>query len=104
MSEPRVFYIWPKRQGEFFGQILSESDFESAINPHCLANSFKVIEYSAFEKSQKDWEQAATQNYADKCEIEKLQAQVDVMREALEFYAAGCLMDEELADADDRTR
>lgn len=42
----------------------------------------------------------STQNYADKCEIEKLQAQIDVMRETLEFYAAGYLMDEELADDD----
>lgn len=46
-----------------------------------------VIEFSAFEKLQKDWEQAATQNYADKCEIEKLKKQNEIMREALSFYA-----------------
>lgn len=46
-----------------------------------------VIEFSAFEKLQKDWEQAATQNYDDKCEIEKLKKQNEVMREALNFYA-----------------
>ena len=37
-----------------------------------------------FEKLQKDWEEAATQNYADKCEIEKLKKQNEIMRDALD--------------------
>ena len=55
--------------------------------PPIAKQLFHVIEYAAFEKLQKDWEEAATKNYADKCEIEKLKKQNEIMREALSFYA-----------------
>ena len=68
MSKPREFWVWPKYENSFFGEILSNEDYESAINPHCLKLSFKVIEYSAYQKLQKENE---------------------ILREALEFYADG---------------
>lgn len=48
-----------------------------------LVNPIHVIEYAAFEKLQKDWEEAATQNYADKCEIEKLKSNLNNVRNNL---------------------
>lgn len=47
--EPRIFYVWPKHKDSFFGQTISEYDYQTAINEHCKDHSFKVIEYYAYE-------------------------------------------------------
>ena len=82
MSEYKEFWI---AQGSL-ADIVCYNE-KQAIDLQWTKNPIHVIEYEAFEKLQKDWEQAATQNYADKCEIEKLKKQNEIMREALSFYA-----------------
>lgn len=81
---------WAIAEGYIPQKLDSVYGFDEAkeyFNKYELVNPIHVIEYAAFEKLQKDWEQAATQNYADKCEIEKLKKQNEIMRQALEFYA-----------------
>lgn len=81
---------WALAEGYIPQKLDSVYGFDEAkeyFNKYELVNPIRVIEYAAFKKLQKDWEQAATQNYADKCEIEKLKKQNEIMREALEFYA-----------------
>ena len=58
MSRYRTFWIWPKRKGEIFGSIISNEDFEVAINEHCLENSFQVTELAALEACQKRLDEA----------------------------------------------
>lgn len=49
VPDPRIFYVWPKRKGEIFGSVLACYDFENTVNDDCKENSFKVIEYFAYE-------------------------------------------------------
>jgi len=85
-SKPREFFICPEELCEETGSWLGASVY-TEIPKDKLLPFIHVIEYAAFEKLQKDWEEAATKNYADKCEIEKLKKQNEILREALEFYA-----------------
>ena len=77
---------WAIAEGYIPQKLDSVYGFDEAkeyFNKYELVNPIHVIEYAAFEKLQKDWEEAATKNYADKCEIEKLKKQNEIMREAL---------------------
>lgn len=86
-NKPRIFYVWPKRKGEFFGSILAVEDFESAINPECKQNSFLAIEHSAYlaekEKNEKlgsELAQAKEENVKLKNTIGQWQIKNDALK------------------------
>ena len=93
MSEYKEFWI---AQGSL-ADIVCYNE-KQAIDLQWTKNPIHVIEYAAFEKLQKDWEEAATKNYADKCEIEKLKKQNEIMRDALKRVVRDNLHSDHYAD------
>ena len=94
MSEHKEWALAEGYSPQKLDSVYGFDEAKEYFNKYELENPIHVIEYAAFEKLQKDWEEAATKNYADKCEIEKLKKQNEIMRESLEFYADKCSMDD----------